>query len=342
MYVSAGNVRSPGAPLRRVGAMWRSGASHRVVRLVARRLALAVPLLLIVSAISFILLYLTPGDAANQILGAHGNPAQYAALRNALGLNRPVYEQYYDWLHHAVTGNLGTSLLSGVPVGQSIAQRLGVSISLIVGSLLVSILVGIALGALSAIRRGILGRAVDGLSLLGFALPAFWVAAELVVLFAVKLRWLSATGYVSPLQSVSQWLRSLVLPVASLSLYGVAVVAKQSRDAMLEALSSEHIQIARANGWSPRSLVFRHALRHAAIRVVTVLGLLAVGLVGGTVFVENVFVLPGLGSLVVNAAVQHDVPVVQGVTVCMTVVVVVINLVVDLAYAWLDPRVTTG
>jgi peptide/nickel transport system permease protein len=337
----------PGAPHRRAGTgrfldEALRVASHPVTRIVARRIALAVPLLFVVSALSFVLLSLAPGDAANQILGPHATPQQYAALRHQLGLNLPVYEQYWRWLRNALTGNLGTSLTTGQTVIQAIWQHLPVTLSLFVGSLLVTIVVGVGLGVLSAIRGGVLGRFADVLSLIGFALPAFWVGAELIALFAVKLTWFPASGYISPAQSVLAWLRSLVLPVLALSLYGIAVTARQAREAMLGALASEHVRMAWANGLPARSIFFRHALRNASIPVVTVLGLVAVALVGGTVFVENVFSLPGLGSLVVNAAGQGDLPTVQGVAVFFTLVVVLVNLVIDLFYIWLNPRVRLG
>src|SRR5581483_1180340 len=179
----------------------------------------------------------------------------------------------------------------------------------------------------------------DALALAGYSVPAFWIGAELIVLFAVKLTWFPATGYVPVSHSPVDWLRSLVLPVAALSLYGIAAVARQTREAMLDVLASEHIRMARANGLPARSILFRHALRNASVPVVTVLGVVAVGLLGGTIFVENVFALPGLGVLVVNASLQGDLPVVQGVAVFFTLVVIVVNLAIDLAYTWLNPRV---
>jgi peptide/nickel transport system permease protein len=315
-------------------------ARRPLVRIVVRRLALAVPLLLIVSATSFVLLSLAPGDAAGQILGSHASPGQYAALKRSLGLDQPVYEQYLRWLRHALHGDLGSSITSGQSVGGAIGERLPVTASLILASLIVTILVGGGLGVVSAIRGGPVGRAADGLALLGFSLPSFWVGAELIALFAVTHRWLPASGYVPPSHSVVGWLRSLALPVAALSFYGIAATAKQTREAMLDALASEHIRMARANGIPVRSIVFRHALRNAAIPVVTVLGLVAVALLSGTVFVESVFALPGLGSLVVDGALRGDLPMVQGVAVFFTATVVVINLGIDLAYRWLDPRVT--
>jgi len=310
-----------------------------VLRVMARRCVMAVPLLFVVSALTFLLVSLTPGNAAQEILGTSATPAEYAAFNRALGLNLPLYEQYWDWLRHALTGNLGQSIFTGQPVVQAIGQRLPVTLSLLVGALAVSAVIGVGLGVFSALRGGAGGRAADVLALIGFSLPAFWVGAELIVIFAVWLNWFPATGYVSVSDSPAGWLRSLILPVAALALYGIASLAKQTREAMLDVLASEHIRMARVNGISPVSIVFRHALRNASIRVVTVLGLLAVGLLGGTVLVENVFALPGLGSLMVTAATQHDLPVVAGMVVYFTVIVVAINLLVDVAYVWLNPRV---
>jgi len=300
---------------------------------------MAVPLLFVVSALTFVLVSLTPGNAAEEILGTSASPAEYAALNRALGLNLPIYEQYWNWLRHALTGNLGQSIFTAQPVTQAIGQRLPVTLSLLVGALIVSVVIGIGLGVFSALRGGAVGRAVDALALIGFSLPAFWLGAELIVIFAVWRNWFPATGYVPFADSPAGWLHSLVLPVAALSLYGIAATAKQTREAMLDVLASEYIRMARANGIPRRALVFRHALRNAAIPVVTVLGLQAVGLLGGTVLVENVFALPGLGSLMVTAATQHDLPVVAGMVVYFTLMVVAINLVVDLAYIWLNPRV---
>jgi peptide/nickel transport system permease protein len=300
---------------------------------------MTVPLLFIVSALTFVLVSLTPGNAAQEILGTAATPEEYAAFDRALGLNLPLYEQYWNWLRNALTGNLGQSIFTNQPVTQAIGQRIPVTLSLLIGALVVSVVIGIGLGVFSALRGGAVGRAVDALALLGFSLPAFWVGAELIVIFAVWQHWFPATGYVSITDSPAGWLQSLVLPVFALSLYGIAATAKQTREAMLDVLASEYIRMARANGISRRSIVFRHALRNASVRVVTVLGLQAVGLLGGTVLVENVFALPGLGSLMVTAATQHDLPVVAGMVVYFTLIVVVINLVVDLAYVWLNPRV---
>jgi peptide/nickel transport system permease protein len=326
---------------RRVTAIAAAIARLPVVRVVGRRLLMAVPLLLVVSVLSFVLVSLTPGDAARQILGVESTPAQYEQLRHALGLDLPVYKQYWRWVSRAARGNLGVSLFDGERVSNVIVSRLPVTLSLIGGALLMSVIVGVGLGILSAIRAGPIGRLVDALSLIGFALPSFWVAGILIALFAVRLRWFPATGYVQLVQSPAEWARALVLPVIALALNGVAITAKQTREAMLDALSSEYIRVARLNGIREGSIVFRHGLKNSAIRVVTILGLQAVALLGGTVLIESVFALPGLGGAVVSAAVQHDLPMVQGIVMCFTVIVVLINLLIDLLYAVLNPRVRT-
>jgi len=311
-------------------------------KVVARRLGFALILLLVVSVLSFVLESLTPGNAALEILGTNATRAQYVALDKKLGLDLPIYQQYFNWLKAAIGGDLGTSVYSGQPVAHQIAQRLPVSLSLVIGALLASSVIGIGIGVISAVRGRAIGRGVDVLALIGFVLPSFWIAAELIVIFAVRLQWLPATGYVPLRTSPTEWLRSLVLPVASLSLFCIAAIAKQTREAMLDVLGSVYVRLARANGASRRSIVFRHGLRNASLPIVTVIGLQAVGLLGGTVFAETVFALPGLGSLLVNSALNHDLPLVQGVTICFTLMIVLINLVVDVAYTWLNPRLRTA
>jgi peptide/nickel transport system permease protein len=317
-------------------------AGGAFARVVTRRLGLGILLLCIITALSFVLVSLTPGDAAHTILGDFADPGTYQALRHSLGLDEPVYVQWAAWAEKAVQGDLGRSLLNSEPVTHAINARLPVTFSLIAGALLVTLAVGIPLGVFGAVRGGLASRIVDGLTLIAFSLPTFWIGAVLIAIFAVKLRWFPATGYVSPTESPLAWLFGLVLPVVALALHSVAVIAKQTREAMLDALSSEHIRMAWATGISPTSIYYRHALRNAAMRLVTIVGLLVVGLMGGTVLVEAVFALPGLGGLAVSATSAHDLPMIQGVVVYFTAVVVVVNLAIDLAYTWLDPRVRTS
>lgn len=313
-------------------------ASHPLVRMLVRRLLATAALLLVVTALTFVLVSLIPGDTARVILGREATPEAYQQLREALGLDLPLYQQYGGWLSEAVTGDLGSSLFSGQPVSRTIHQRLPVTLSLMVGALTVSVLVGVTMGAVGAVRGGRAGRLVDAIALVGFALPAFWVGAMLISVFAVKLGWLPPTGYTAVTESPGLWARSLALPVAALGMGGAAAVAKHTRDAMLDALASEYIRVAWASGISPRSIYLRHALKNSSVRVVTILGLQAVGLLGGTVVVESLFALPGLGSLAVKATADQDLPMIQGVVVYFTLLVVVINLLVDLSYVWLNPK----
>ncbi|MFE0021962.1 ABC transporter permease [Amycolatopsis sp. NPDC059021] len=308
-------------------------------RLIARRIAVSAALVFIVSLVTFLLQAAAPGDVARTLLGDHYSAEAYERLRHELGIDRPLLTQYWQWLTHAVRGDLGSSPLSGLDVSSEIAHRAPVTISLMVGATLVTALVGVALGVLSAVHGGRIGRVIDVLSLVGYALPSFWFALTMVTLFAVTIRLLPATGYVSLASSPAGWARSLILPVATLALPGIAVFAKQTRDAMLEALSRDFVNALRANGIPEFSIVVRHALRNAAIPVVTLVGLTFISLLSGTVFVEAVFAMPGLGGLAVQATTQHDVRMLQGVVVVFTLVVVTVNLVVDLAYGWLNPKV---
>lgn len=327
---------APRAPRARHAVTYVAG--RPIVRVVARRILMAFPLLVAVTAMTFVLVSLVPGDPAQEMLGMSPPPGAYERLREQLGLDLPVYEQYFHWARHAVTGDLGTSLFTGESVTQAINGRLPVTLTLISASLTVQLVLGLSLGMLSAVRGGVLGRLLDGLALVGFALPSFWIGAILITIFAVALRWLPATGFVPFTESPGGWARSLVLPVAAISLHGVASLAKQTREALLDVLSSEYVRMAWGNGVSARSIYLRHAVKNAAIRVVTIVGLQAVGLLGGTVVVETVFALPGLGSLAVNASLQRDIPLIQGVVVYVTIIVVLINLTVDLAYTLLNPK----
>lgn len=310
-----------------------------MLRLVGRRLLISIPLVLLVTFLTFLLQAAAPGDTARTILGENYTPQGYHALRHQLGLDQPLLVQYWHWLDAALHGHLGTSPISGLVVASQITDRLGVTLSLVVCTSLLALVVGIGLGVVSATREGVVGRSVDVVSLLGLALPNFWLALVLVSVFAVTLRLVPTTGYVSLQDSPADWARSMVLPVVTLTIGIVAVLAKQTRDAMRDVLSRPFIHALRAKGVSETSIVLRHGLRNAAIPVVTVLGLLFVGLLSGTVLIEAVFAMPGLGGLAIQAATQHDLPTLQGVTLTFTLIVVAVNLLVDLAYGWLNPKV---
>jgi peptide/nickel transport system permease protein len=314
--------------------------------MLARRLALSVPLLFVVSASVFVLMALIPGDITETILGPKESGrvplSEYKHLAHELGIDRPLYAQYWGWLSQALHGDLGLSLLTQQSVEHTITQRFPVTLALTIGALLVSVILGVGLGLVSAVRGGAIGRAVDAVAMVGWVLPVYWVAAELVVLFAVKVRWLPATGYVPFAESPEQWLRSLLLPVFALALGPIGGFAKFTREAMLDALGSEYVRMARANGIGPAQIILGHAFKTASLQVVTLAGLLTVGLLTGTVFVEQVFALPGMGALIVGGAQGHDITMVQGVAVFFTLIIVVVMLMMDLAIAFLSPKVAAG
>ncbi len=289
--------------------------------------------------LTFITVAFIPGDPAVRILGAGHTLAQYHALDRKLGLEQPVLVQYWHWLDGLFHGSLGRSLFTSEPVATELRQRVWVTLSLVIGATLVSVVAGVALGVGSALSGGPLGRLLDGVAWLGFALPAFWLGLILVEFFALKIHLLPAEGYVALSQSPGDWARSLVLPVLTLAAAGATGIAKQTRSSMADALGQEYVASLRMAGISERSVVLRHALRNAGLPVITMAGLFFVAMLSGTIVVEQVFVLPGLGGLAVQAATDHDLPVIEGVVVYFTLVVIAVNLLVDLSYAWLNPRV---
>jgi len=306
---------------------------------IRNRLLLSVPLLLVVTLVSFVLNSLSPSDLARTIVGADGTREQYLELRRELGLDRPVVVQYGAWLAKAVQGDLGTSYLTKERVTSMVVPRLGVTLSIVAGVMMVCVSIGLLLGVTSALRGGWIGRAIDVLSLTGLIFPSFVVALFFIIVFAVWLRWLPATGYVMFSQNLAGWLASLILPVLSVSLLPIANIAKQTRDSMNDVLRRDFIRSLRACGVPERTVIWKHALRNAALPVVTVLGIVMIGAISGSVFVERVFVLPGLGSLAVSAAQTNDIVLLQGATLFFGLLAVAINLIVDLSYGWLNPRV---
>lgn len=308
-------------------------------KVVLHRLLLSVPLVVAVTLLTFVLNSLAPGDLASTILGADGTREQYEALRRELGLDKPLILQYLSWLGQALQGNLGVSFLTQESVTGLLNARLGVSVSIMAGVLVVCMSAGLLLGVASALRGGWVGRAIDAFSLVGLIFPSFWLALVLISVFAVTLKWLPATGYTMFSESPWEWAQSLVLPIFSVAMYSITSIAKQTRDAMNDVMGRDFIRALRASGLPERSVIWKHALRNASLPVVTVLGLVMIGAISGTVFVERVFVLPGLGSLAVSAANNKDILLLQGVTLYFTLMTVVINLLVDLSYGWLNPKV---
>jgi len=308
-------------------------------KVIVTRLAFAIPLLFVITVVTFVLVALSPGDAARILAGPEASPAEYAALRGQLGLDDPLPVQYWHWLTGAVHGDLGTSIVNGSQVAPSLNERLGVTLSLVVLATVISTVIGILLGCLSAHRGGVLGRFVDLAAVIGSALPQFWLGLVIVTLFATRLHLFPAVGYVDPRESPADWLRFLALPVLTLVVGGLAGTAKQTRDAMLTGLSAEYTIAHRADGIGERTIVYRHVLRNSAAPIVAVTGIHFVGALSGSVLVEHIFGLPGLGSLAVSATTQSDIPVIQGIALYFGILVVLVNLVLDLVYRKINPKV---
>lgn len=310
-----------------------------MLRRVGLRVLGSLALLIVVPAITFLIQSLTPNNVAASILGLGATKPQIAALNHRLGLDQPTIVRYFEWLGGSLHGDLGNSYVTNQAVTTILAPRIGVSLSLVIGALVVFTIVGLLLGVLATNQNRVVGRIIDIVSSAGIAIPNFWLGVILIGIFAVQLNVLPATGYVPAATDPGLWLSSLVLPVIALAFGGITAVAKQTRDQMLLALESPYIRSLRANGVSDHSLTYRHALRNAAGPTVTVLGLIFVGALSGSVVVENIFVLPGLGSQAVQSATQHDLPVIQGIALYFTIIVVVVNVLIDIVIPILNPKV---
>lgn len=312
-----------------------------MLTLLRRWLTISIPLLFAVSALTFLLVSLIPGDAARTIAGVNATPAQYEALRVQLGLDRPLWEQYVRWLGNALRGDFGRSAVNGSDVRRQLGDRAEVTITIVAGALIVATLLGTTLGVVSARGRRGVGRLTDALSLFGLAVPSYWFGLLLAYFFGVALGWFPPTGY-SPIgNGVGSWLRSIALPLLTLGITASAGIAKQTRDAIAAEYRGEYVAMLRARGIAERTILLRHVLRNASAPIVTVIGLLFIGLLSGTVLVEAVFVLPGLGSLAVTSTRAGDIPVIQMVTVVFALLIVAVNLLVEVLYAVLDPKVRT-
>ncbi|WP_433519430.1 ABC transporter permease [Nonomuraea sp. CA-143628] len=304
-----------------------------------RRLVAGVVMVFVVATGTFGLLSLAATEVARNIVGETATQDQVAAKAHELGLDQPLVVQYGRWLGNAVQGDLGRSWFSGASVGQSLATTLPVTMSIVVAGLLLSAVVSVALGAVAALRGGWIDRILQVGAVFGTALPSFLIALVLAVVVAVKLRLLPATGYVMPSRSPAEWLSSITLPALSLAIAATAATAMQVRGSLIDVLQTDFVRTLRSRGLGNGSVVFRHALRNAAPPALTVLALQFIGLIGGAVVVEKVFGLPGIGSLANSAATQGDLPVLLGTVTVTVALVVLVNLLLDIAYGWLNPKV---
>ena len=305
-----------------------------------RRIAATIPVMLIVAFMVFGLLYLAPGDPAAVIAGDQATPAQVQAIRVSLGLDKPFLTRFGTWLWQILHGNLGKSIFTGLPVTTMIAQRLEPTLSLMVLSTLIAIVVAIPLGVLAAARQGSwIDRAVMALAVFGFSTPVFVVGYLLAWVFALKLGWLPVQGFHPISDGFWRFLRGLILPSVALGLIYIALIARITRATMLEVLNPDYIRTARAKVVGMGRILFVHALKNAAVPIVTVIGSGVALLIGGAVVTESVFAIPGLGRLTTDAILQRDYPVIQGVVLLFSFTYVAVNLIVDLLYTLFDPRI---
>lgn len=310
---------------------------------VAKRLVAFVLTLLGASVVVFFVLEILPGDPAAVMLGVNAQADTLAALRAEMGLDRPPVERYFAWIGGLLQGDLGNSYTYGEPVANLIADRVDLSLPLAVMAIVLSTVLAIPLGVFAAARRNKAGDVgVMGFTQLGIAVPNFWFAILLIMLFSVNLGWLPAGGFAGWEAGVWPALKSLLLPTVALALPQAAILARVTRSSVLDALSQDYVRTARAKGLSRRAALWRHAVRNALIPVVTIMGLQFSFLLAGTIIIENVFYLPGLGRLIFQAIAQRDLIVVKDLIIVLAAAVVMVNFVVDLLYAVIDPRLRGG
>lgn len=306
----------------------------------AKRLCLGFITLWVASIVVFTCLEIVPGDPAQLMLGLNATPEAVESLRQELGLNLSKIERYWDWATGLLQGDLGTSYTYGVPVAELVAERIVVSLPLALLALALATFIAIPIGLLTASRRGtLLDGSIMGITQLGVAIPNFWFAILLVYVFAVWLRWVPAGGFPGWEGGLWPALKALMLPAIALALPQAAILARVTRSALLEVLDEDFIRTARAKGLPKSHILWRHALRNAMVPVVTIMGLQFAFLLAGTIIIENVFYLPGLGRLVFQAISQRDLIVVESVVMLLVASVIIINILVDIAYGIIDPRI---
>jgi peptide/nickel transport system permease protein len=311
-----------------------------MIGFLARRILAAIPVMAVIALFVFLLLRLTPGDPAAILAGDNATLEQLERIRTALGLNEPLHIQFISWIGSLLRGDLGTSLISQVPVARMIGQRLEPTLSIALCTIALSVLLAVPMGVIAAYRHGTwLDRAVMALSVLGFSVPVFVIGYELIQIFAIDLRWLPVQGFRSISAGLGPFFERAVLPTLALSFIYIALIARMTRASMLDILGEDYVRTARAKGLAEPAVLLRHGLRNAALPVVTVIGSGFGLLISGVVVTESVFNLPGLGRLTVDAVLARDYPVIQAIILLTSGLYVAINLLIDVAYALLDPRV---
>jgi peptide/nickel transport system permease protein len=308
---------------------------------IVRRILSTIPVMGVVALFVFALLYIAPGDPAAVIAGDQATPEDVERIRKGLGLDRPFLVRFGEWLWQILHADLGTSIFTNLPVTTMIAQRIGPTLSLMSVTLLLAIVTAVPMGVLAAWKAGTwIDRAIMAFAVFGFSVPVFVVAYLLAYVFSLELEWLPVQGYTPLSEGLWPWLENLILPAVALGCVYIALIARITRAAVLEVLQQDYIRTARAKGVGQGDILFVHALKNAAVPIVTVIGIGVALLIGGAVVTESVFAIPGLGRLTVDAILRRDYPVIQGVVLLFSFVYVLVNLAVDLIYTLLDPRIS--
>jgi peptide/nickel transport system permease protein len=307
---------------------------------IVRRIITTIPVMGFVALFVFSLLYIAPGDPAAVIAGDQASPADVEKIRLSLGLDRPYLVRFGEWFFRVLQGDLGTSIFTSLPVTQLIAQRIEPTVSLMVLTLILAVSIAVPLGVLAAWKAGTwIDRAVVAFAVFGFSVPVFVVGYLLAYTFALQLDWVPVQGYTPISQGIWPWFKNLILPAITLGFVYIALIARITRASMLDVLQQDYIRTARSKGVAQNSILFVHALKNAAVPIITIIGIGVALLIGGAVVTESVFAIPGLGRLTLDAILRRDYPVIQGVVLIFSFVYVLVNLIIDLIYTLVDPRI---
>jgi peptide/nickel transport system permease protein len=305
-----------------------------------RRIGTSLLVMLGVSFVVFMIIHLVPGDPVRIMLGLQADEAKVQEIRQLMGFDRPLLVQYVDWLGDALRGDLGESFITGQSVSEAVWQRLPATLSLAMAALIIGLIIALPAGITSALRPGSwLDYLVMFFSQIGVSVPDFWLGILFILLFSLRLGWLPPSGFVSPSENIGEWLQHLMLPALTIGLITASILTRFIRSAVLESSHLNHVKTAHAKGLNPQRVINRHILRNAAIPIVTIVGLQMASLLGGVIIVEIIFAWPGLGRLALDAVTRRDYPMVQGAVLLVALTFAVVNVLVDVMYAYLDPRV---
>ena len=313
-----------------------------MVSAIVKKILWSIPLLLLVSMIMFGVIHMLPGNAALVMLGdAGGSAEQVQKLEESMGLTDPLYVQYFHWISNFVKGDMGTSYLTSQPVAKRIVERLPVTLELIVCSVVLAVIIGIPIGILCAVKRNkLVDYIMSTIAMIGVAMPQFWLGILFVLLFSVDLGWLPASGYVTCATNPMRHIQSMIMPSVTLALSLAAPIIRQTRSAMLDTLSQDYIMTAKAKGQNSVGIFVKHALRNALVPVITAITSQINGMIGGVFVIETLFLMPGMGKSMVDAIFQRDYPIIMGIAMVVVSCIVLINLITDIIYIFIDPRIS--